>query len=320
MEETLISVIMCTYNETVEYVKMAVESILTQTYKTIELVIVIDNPQNLDVVAYIRKCALEDDRVHFFVNEKNIGLPNSLNVGLRMAKGKIIARMDADDIALKDRIMEEYTFLMDHPEYSVISTNKIIIDATGNVIGVGGKYPTDSEKIKKSLKYVNIILHPGAMFYKDYILKLGGYRNIYAAEDYDLWLRVISDGKNIGILDKNLMKYRMSGNNITTQNAYKMWCTHKYVLNLFYERNKRGVDSYTIDELDTFLKKQGCFDSKNVQKFNLGTKFFHEARFEASMGKYGKAIRKMIAAAVQHKEMVAFIINAVQYKILEYRH
>lgn len=312
----LISVIMCTYNEKIEYIKQATESILNQTYQNIELIIVVDNPSNNNALVYLKKCAKDDTRVRIHVNEKNIGLPNSLNIGLDMAKGSIVARMDADDVALPSRLEEEYLYLIEHPDVTVVSTNKIIVDSDGKVIGSGGRLPQTSRDINRALKYVNIVLHPGVMFYKRRIMELGGYRNIYAAEDYDLWLRVISDGKSIGLLDKKLMKYRMSGNNITSKNAYKMWCTHKYVLKLFYERKAKGHDSYDKKSLNDFLQNCKCYESNDVEKFNMGSQLFHEARFMASEKKYCKAAKIMALAVIQHREMLPFIFNAIQYKIV----
>ena len=102
MKEELISVLMCAYNEPMEYICQAVKSITEQTYRNIEFIIIIDHPDRRDIVLYLD--GLADERIRYHINEKNMGLIASLNKGLQLCSGKLIARMDADDIAFPDRL------------------------------------------------------------------------------------------------------------------------------------------------------------------------------------------------------------------------
>ena len=100
----LVSVLMSTYKEPVSWIEKSVESILSQTYTNIEYVIVIDDPTNKEVVDFLNRKEESDSRIVLVKNEKNIGLVDSLNKGLEYCSGSYIARMDADDISMQNRI------------------------------------------------------------------------------------------------------------------------------------------------------------------------------------------------------------------------
>ena len=107
--EDLISVIMSTYNESLDEIKKSAESVLGQTYKKIEYIVVLDNPQNTEIKSYFR--TLPDSRIKLIENKTNVGLVRSLNKALQIAKGTYIARMDADDISASDRLPKIWTYM-----------------------------------------------------------------------------------------------------------------------------------------------------------------------------------------------------------------
>ena len=95
----MISVVMSTYKEPIEYIEQSINSILNQTYRDIEFVIIVDNPDNAEHIEYIQNRMSGDSRIKLSINEKNCGLTESLNRAIALARGTFIARMDADDIA-----------------------------------------------------------------------------------------------------------------------------------------------------------------------------------------------------------------------------
>ena len=109
MEEDKISVIMTVYKESKEELKESFESIINQTYKNIEFIIVIDNPKEQWRIDFIK--SYNDSRVKLVVNKENLGLPLSLNKALKLVTGNYIARMDADDISILDRLEKQLTYL-----------------------------------------------------------------------------------------------------------------------------------------------------------------------------------------------------------------
>ncbi len=107
--EDLISVIMSTYNESVSELRESIESVLKQTYSNIEFIIVIDNPNNEELSAFIY--SFDDPRIRVIKNDRNIGLVNSLNKAICQSKGKYLARMDADDICEANRLKLQKDYL-----------------------------------------------------------------------------------------------------------------------------------------------------------------------------------------------------------------
>ena len=142
----MVSVLMSIYNERIEWIKQSVESILNQTYKDFEFIIVIDNPEmDLECRKYLEKRTYEDARIKLIWNEKNIGLAQSLNKGIKIAKGEYLARMDADDISLSDRLEMELEYL-NKTKCDLVSTNKINIDENDNIISYDLSIKKDPNK------------------------------------------------------------------------------------------------------------------------------------------------------------------------------
>ena len=131
MENTLISVIMSTYNESEEELKSSIYSVLNQTYSNLEFIIINDNPQN-NILAKIL-ASIKDSRVRIFNNPENLGLVYSLNRAWKLASGDIIARMDADDVCIPTRLEKQLNFMQEN-NYDLIGCNVRIVDETGNII------------------------------------------------------------------------------------------------------------------------------------------------------------------------------------------
>lgn len=128
----LISIIMSVYNETDSVLALSVDSILSQSYSNFEFIIVDDNPNNTQIRDFLKRQS--DPRIVRIYNKENRGLVYSLNKALKVAKGSIIARMDADDISEKDRIEKEYRYLKNH-NLDLVGTWIHLIDSQNNKIG-----------------------------------------------------------------------------------------------------------------------------------------------------------------------------------------
>ena len=155
----LVSVILPVYNSE-KYIFEAIESVLNQTYKNIEIIVIDDC--STDTSAEIIN-NFNDNRIRYYKNEKNSGIVYSLNRAISLAKGKYLARMDSDDICLPNRIQEQVNFLNIHPEILIVSSWFMTFgDAEGIV-----KYCCDPDEIKCKLLYSLQLLHPGWMFRRD---------------------------------------------------------------------------------------------------------------------------------------------------------
>jgi len=184
------------------YIKEAVESILNQTFTNFEFLI-IDDSSTDNTVAIIK--TYNDSRIQLIEKPVNTGYTNSLNLGLELAKGEYIARMDGDDISLPDRFFKQVTFLDSNQDVVLCGTNFSIID-TNKIIGL----PENNEEIKIALLKANSLAHPSVMIRNN---KLQEFKLLYdlnkePAEDYDLWVRLLGIGK-IHNLQEILLNYRV---------------------------------------------------------------------------------------------------------------
>jgi glycosyltransferase involved in cell wall biosynthesis len=235
---TKVSVIMAVYNSE-KFLSEAIESILNQTFKDFEFIIIDDcsSDNSLDI---IKNYAKQDKRIILIENKKNIGLTKSLNKGLKIAKGKYIARIDADDIALSERLEKQYNFLEKNPGIFLLGTGAYNIDENGNVKSI--KKPlTNSDLIKKTLYYKNCIYHPTITFSNEGFL----YREkFYYSQDYDFYLRMISEAKKLTNTPNLLIKYRMAPEAVSFSQRAKQRLFAEKAKEFYRQRLKYGKDEY----------------------------------------------------------------------------
>lgn len=210
----IISVLMSVYNGE-RYVREAIESILTQTYRDFEFVIVDDGSTD-HTSKILTELSKTDTRIKILTNEQNIGLTASLNKALRHARGIYLARMDADDVALSQRLEEQVTFLKAHPDIGMLGTAYAWIDERGNVIGQRDVL-TKPHELHRALIRTNPFLHGSIMIRKELLDHVQGYDESYKkAQDYDLWLRLSSTCQFANLPDV-LMQKRMTKGMISFQ-------------------------------------------------------------------------------------------------------
>ncbi len=183
-----ISVLMCVYNGDVFLVE-AIESILAQSFSAFEFVIV-DDASSDQTARILKRYADLDSRIRIITNEKNLGLTESLNIGLAACRGKYIARMDADDVAIPERFMSQYWFMEEHPTLAVLGSFVQIIDEKGKVLGER-KLAVTYEHIKERMLFNNQFIHSTLFFRSDILKENGGYDEKFRkSQDYELMFRL----------------------------------------------------------------------------------------------------------------------------------
>ena len=231
-----VSVLMPVYNAE-RYVAEAVESVLRQTLGDFEFIIIDDGStdRSLDI---LREFAARDDRVRL-ISRGNTGYLRALNEGLQRASGELIARIDADDIALAERFERQTDYLRSHSECLVVGCGLLLIDEDGEPF-CESILPTEHEVIdSRHLAGTGSLAHPAAMIRREALLRLGGYRpQCYGAEDHDLWLRLGELGR-LANLPEVLMKVRVHAANFTFVNQNRTRAAMKLVLDEAYAR--RGL-------------------------------------------------------------------------------
>lgn len=218
MEKT-IAVVMSLYkNDTAHYVSLAVESILNQTYNNLDYFIQYDGFVQPEVDNYLS--ALTDHRIHIYKRDENKGLAASLNELLSVVQSKdyeYIARMDADDIAVKDRFAKQIAYLETHTEVDMVGGAINEIDENSNDRGKITKYPLEPAECKAFFAKRNPVAHPTVMFRKSFFEKAGyHYPTDYMRnEDTRLWHEGYKHGAVIANLPDVLLNFRMTDSMFT---------------------------------------------------------------------------------------------------------
>lgn len=202
-----ISVIMTTYNEKRNNFIQCVDSVLNQTYKDFEFIIVFEpEDKNID---FIKEYTAQDRRVKLIFNENKLGFVKSLNVAISKASGKYMARIDSDDFCELTRFEKQTNFLESHLGVDVLGTNLTLIDKDNNVISKR-KYKTSHKEIRKSFLFTTGVAHPSIMLKMELLKKFGGYNEDFAfSEDLELWLRLIRSKCVFANIDEHLVNYRV---------------------------------------------------------------------------------------------------------------
>ncbi len=223
-----ISVVLAVLNGAT-YIVEAVSSILTQTYQEFEL-LVIDDGSTDDTRALLAPLAARDRRL-VVLAEPHRGLVGSLNHGISIARGSLIARMDADDVALPGRFAAQIAYLDAHPDCVVVGTSILKVNADGQTVA------------KKSIPRLRLptfepmtfppqiggVPHPTAMIRASALAKVGGYRPyFYNAEDRDLWARLWTIGR-VHQLPEVALRYRVHAGSVTRQKRGEQLLSHMLV-------------------------------------------------------------------------------------------
>ncbi|GAA0540133.1 glycosyltransferase family 2 protein [Chitinophaga japonensis] len=210
----LVSVIIPCYNGA-SYIRQALESISAQTYQQLEI-LVLDDGSTDGSYSVITECSRQDDRIKVIRHERNEKLIATLNKGIELAQGKYIARMDADDIALPDRIEKQVTFMEAHPEAGICGTFMAVFDEQGR--RRKSRLPVTPGRIKAYLFTACAFFHPTVMIRREILCRweLRYEQQYYRAEDHALWLHVTerAEGANLPVV---LLKYRLLADSETRQ-------------------------------------------------------------------------------------------------------
>lgn len=205
-----VSILMPAYNAA-PYLREAVDSIMGQSFQDFEL-IVLDDASTDGSVSILN--SYSDSRIVRYTSNKNIGLANILNIGIDMARGEYIARMDADDISLPTRLQTEVEYLDSHPKIDLVSCGMQQFGLSGRTMS----YKESFWLVCYNAFFFSPILHASSMWRKkSFESKNLHYRQERVpSEDYDLWVRALCKGLKLINIPDVLYRYRIHGNQNTT--------------------------------------------------------------------------------------------------------
>lgn len=279
-----ISVIMSVYNTNIQYLKESIDSILNQTYRKYELIIIDDGSQSEEIKEILEQYQKKDRRVEIITNDSNYGLTKSLNIALEMAVGKYIVRMDSDDISYSERLEKQFLYMENHPEVTVLGSK---------VIKFGEKQKNEPmyyidyirqsyEKFLINMMFYNVgPIHPTVMMRKSFLdeFNIRYDEEIIKAQDYKLWIDCIACGGIFYNLPQVLLNYRIHENQITSRNHNEQYFFIQNISKLAIKRNGFMLEEEELEVLTTF----------------------YSDIFEAPVKKYIDIIKKMVAQNSQMK-------------------
>ena len=199
----IVSILMPVY-KTADYLREAMDSMLNQTFTDFELIVLNDcSPDNADEILD----TYTDSRIVRYKGEKNQGLANVLNVGMDMAQGKYIARMDSDDISHPNRLQVQVDYLESHPDVDLCSAGMHLFGEKDEV----WSRPTDAETVKVIALFYSPILHASSVWRKESFDKCGlrFRQEMVPSEDYDMWCRALTKGFHLVDIADVLYEYRI---------------------------------------------------------------------------------------------------------------
>ncbi|WP_367757268.1 glycosyltransferase [Flavobacterium sp. WC2430] len=313
-----VSVLLSVYNEPVQWLKESIDSILTQTFQNFEFIIINDNPENSVNKIFLEEYTLKDDRILLINNSENIGLTKSLNKGLKIVKGKYIARMDADDIAFCNRFEIQVDYLNRNESISIVGS----WTKTFGIENKEYKYLSNSKLLKASLFFGNRMSHSSVMFRKeDFIINNLYYDSVFSkSQDYELWCRA-SLKLNLANVNLVLMMNRthseqISNAGLNSQNEYADKVKLRWLDNLglnFNEREKYIFLSFINNEIlinDDFSILITLL--KEILKANITEKIFDKQSFKVMLFyKIGTYSFKMKFDLILQLKMFSFFFTNI---------
>ena len=253
---------MSVFSEPIDWIKQSIDSILTQTYRDFEFIIVNDNPDRNDLKELLVDYSNRDNRIITVLNEENIGLTKSLNKALKIASGDYIARMDADDYSHPERFKKQITFLENNPDVVLVGCYARIMNEKGRIIGETHT-SDDYMYLVAMFPFMQPVYHPTMMYRRE----IGGApvcynENMRASQDYELCSRLIS--YRITNIPEYLLNYRMSPNQMTQRFKEKYIDYSGTIRKRTLFKMYNGMSDNDADALISLYYRSNC-DSKQVK-------------------------------------------------------
>lgn len=259
MGEPLISVVMSVYNDR-NFLQDALDSILAQSEGNFEFIIVDD--ASTDGTAEMIK-SYKDQRIRLYVNSENMGLTKNLNKGLKLAKGRYIARMDGDDISYPDRFRKQLEYLEKHRDIMLVSCWTRFIGESHLIVDM----KETPEQLRAMMLLRPVLMHPGFMMRRELLEKGFLYDESFrTTQDYDFQVRV-SEKYPVGLVNEILLDYRVHKKQVSSSR------------NAEQSRNADRVRFGQLDRLGIRLtsEEEGIYRAWAFEEINTGCDKFREA-------------------------------------------
>ena len=261
-KKPLVSIILPTYNRVNLLIK-AINSVITQSYKNWEL-LVIDDASTDETEVKMKEISRKEPRVRYLKIEKidSPGIAKYLNLGIENSKGKYIARLDDDDVwNHNNKLNQQVEFLESNQEYVLVGGGLVMVDSNEKELYKFFKKETD-DVIRKNALLSNPFIHTTVMFRKDSAVSIGGYKDIKLAEDWEFWLRLGQIGKFYN-KKEYYADYLSAGQNLSLVNQketarmiFKIIKLHRNNYPNYYKAFILNCGQYIFSYLPYFIRKR----------------------------------------------------------------
>ena len=251
------SVLMSLYvKEKPEYLKQAIDSMINQTLKPDEIVIVEDGPLNDELYTVLDEYKLKYGAlIHRYRNKKNLGLGMALNNGLNVCRNELVGRMDTDDISKPERCEKQVKLFEEKPELSIVGSHiEEFVNSKSNIIAKR-EVPLSTDKIYEFAKRRSAFNHPVVMYRKSAVLANGGYNDLKRNQDVDLFGRMLFAGYKAENIDESLLWFRSSNELSKRRKSWENTWTYIETVRKFW---KMGYSRFT-DYLFVAITQMGIF-------------------------------------------------------------
>lgn len=302
----LISILMPTYNVE-KFVEEAVRSILYQTYKNFELIIV-DDCSTDKTFEILERLAEEDDRIRLYRNDVNSKICKTLNKAYSYAKGAYIGRMDGDDVSEPERFELLKQYLEENANIDLVGSNLISIDENG-VEFSRKRYPRLPRTIQWGNRFISSVSHIWLARYEVYET-LAGYREVPFVEDYDFLLRGELKGFMYANIDAYVYRCRIRTGNTGSTNGLRQRKAVEYIQALHAKEKRLGCDCFCYEDYCEAIKVS---EEENKQYINAAKKLNDAIQ---SKKQPIRLIVTTMSAMFKNRYVAKYIINAARFRCL----
>lgn len=264
MNKKTYSVLMSLYKkEKGEYLRTSIDSMLKQSLKPNEIVIVKDGPLTKELDEILEFYKLKEPNIFTIVPlEKNVGLGKALNEGLKRCRNELVARMDTDDISLKKRCEVQVNTFMQDRKLDLLGSNIDEFYEEPNKIISSRVVPSAHEQIIKFAKRRNPFNHPTVMYKKSSVLKNGGYANFRRNQDLDLFVRMLNNGSKAKNINESLLLFRANKDSLKRRKSWTKCKSYIYIIYTFWKKGYSSLSDLiivTISQIIAFLLPEFIF-------------------------------------------------------------
>jgi len=296
----MINIILCVFGYK-DYIESTIRSLLCQNFQSFELII-IDDGCDYDLNSLIN--SINDKRIKYYRNEKNIGFTASLIKGVNFSKNRYIAIHDAGNIAYPEKIELQYNYLEHNKNIFLVGTSVELIDENDQII-CNIIANSNGDYIKKNLPFRNLFKHSSIMFRNDSNFN---YRSKFKyAQDCDFYLNLLSKGKKLTNFKEVLLKERFLKNSISFAKKTEQDFYANIARKFYYERKNFGFDSYDVFEPEKEVSKSITFPSLNEYIYKIQK--IHFLLFSMKLKDARSLIKEILKEKWNSKLLILFTIS-----------